>query len=173
MFSGGLTQYKILQYRYTSEILEVLFTPIKRVSQQSESHKCFGFPLHIKVICYTILQSIKCSIAFVPQGIGRPKKGERMGEHLLSRELRTLIFINYFCQIWVWFMVPQNKSNTKNHSSGLPVKIQAQVNTTHLLAQPQQKLRLNYKTTITQNRQKIELYRSATTKELKKSHSFR
>ena len=42
----------------------------------------------------------------------------------------------------------------------------------HLLAQPQQKLQLNYKTTITQNCQKIELYGSSTTKELK-SHSFR
>ena len=42
-----------------------------------------------------------------------------------------------------------------------------------LLAQPQQKLQLHYKTTITQNHQKIKLYRSPITKELKKSHSFR
>ena len=43
----------------------------------------------------------------------------------------------------------------------------------HLLAQPQQKLQLNYKTTINQNCQKIKLYRSATTKELKKSYLSR
>ena len=36
-----------------------------------------------------------------------------------------------------------------------------------------QKLKLNYKTTIAQNCQKIKLYGSPTTKELKKSHSFR
>ena len=41
------------------------------------------------------------------------------------------------------------------------------------LTQQQQKLQLNYKTTITQNHQKIELYGSSTTKELKKSSSFR
>ena len=41
----------------------------------------------------------------------------------------------------------------------------------HLVVQSQQKLQLNYKTTITQNHQKIELYGSLTTKELKKSHS--
>ena len=43
----------------------------------------------------------------------------------------------------------------------------------HLLTQPQQNLQLNYKTTITQNRQKIELRESLTTMELKKSHSYR
>ena len=43
----------------------------------------------------------------------------------------------------------------------------------HLLTQPQQKLQLNYKTPITQNSQKIELYGSLTTKELKKSHLSR
>ena len=43
----------------------------------------------------------------------------------------------------------------------------------HLLAEPQQKLQLDYKTTITQNHQKIELYGSSTTKELKKSYSSR
>ena len=42
-----------------------------------------------------------------------------------------------------------------------------------LLTPPQQKLQLNYKTTITQNCQKIELYGSPTTKELNKSHSSR
>ena len=42
----------------------------------------------------------------------------------------------------------------------------------YLLAQPPQKLQLNYKTTITQNHQKIELYGSLTSKELKRSHSF-
>ena len=41
------------------------------------------------------------------------------------------------------------------------------------LAQPQQKLQLNYKTTITQKHQKIKLYGSLTTKKLKKSHSSR
>ena len=51
--------------------------------------------------------------------------------------------------------------------------MEAWVNMAHLLAQPQQKLQLNYKTTITQNHQKIELYGSLTTKELKKSHSSR
>ena len=43
----------------------------------------------------------------------------------------------------------------------------------HVLTQPQQKLQLNYKTTITQNHQKIELYGSSTTKELKWLHSSR
>ena len=43
----------------------------------------------------------------------------------------------------------------------------------HLLAQPQQKLQLDYKTDITQNRHKIELYGSPTTKELKKTQSSR
>ena len=43
----------------------------------------------------------------------------------------------------------------------------------HLLTQPQQKLQLNYKTNITQNYQKIEVYESMTTKELKKSIHLR
>ena len=43
----------------------------------------------------------------------------------------------------------------------------------HLFVQPQQKLQLNYKTTITQTCQKIKLCESPTTKELKKSHSSR
>ena len=43
----------------------------------------------------------------------------------------------------------------------------------HLLTQPQQKVQLNYKTTTTQNSQKVELYGSLTTKELGKSHSLR
>ena len=43
----------------------------------------------------------------------------------------------------------------------------------HLFAQPQQKLQLNSKTTITQSYQKIKLYGSLTTRELKKSHSSR
>ena len=38
----------------------------------------------------------------------------------------------------------------------------------HLLAQPQQKLQLNCKTNVTQQCQKINLYGSLTTKELKK-----
>ena len=37
----------------------------------------------------------------------------------------------------------------------------------HLLAQPQQKLQLDYKKNISQNHQKIKLYGSPTTKELK------
>ena len=40
----------------------------------------------------------------------------------------------------------------------------------HPLAQPQQKLQLNYKTTMAQDHQNIELYESPTTKELKKLH---
>ena len=47
------------------------------------------------------------------------------------------------------------------------------VNMAHLLAPPQQKLQLNYITIITHNYQKMDLYGSQTTKELKKSHSFR
>ena len=43
----------------------------------------------------------------------------------------------------------------------------------HLLAQPQKELQLNLKTNITQNRQKIDLYGSVTTKDLKKPRSFR
>ena len=42
-----------------------------------------------------------------------------------------------------------------------------------LLTQLQKKLQLNYKTESTQKCQKIELYGSPTTKELKKSHSSR
>ena len=64
------------------------------------------------------------------------------------------------------------KQSDKKNSMSLPVKMEVQVNMTHLLAQSQQKLKLNYKTTITQNHQKMELYISLTTKELKKSHSF-
>ena len=55
----------------------------------------------------------------------------------------------------------------------LPVQMEVQVNTAHLLTQPQQKLQLNYKTTITQNCQKIKLYGHPKIKELKKSHSSR
>ena len=43
----------------------------------------------------------------------------------------------------------------------------------HLLTQPQQKLQLNYKTTVTQNHQKMEPYGSLTTRILKKSHLSR
>ena len=42
-----------------------------------------------------------------------------------------------------------------------------------LLAQPQQNLHLNHKITITPNHQKIKVYGSSTTKELKKTYSFR
>ena len=49
----------------------------------------------------------------------------------------------------------------------------AQVNMARLLAQPQQTLQLDYRTAVTQNHQKIKLYGSPTTKELKKSHSSR
>ena len=42
-----------------------------------------------------------------------------------------------------------------------------------LLVQPQQKLQLNYKTTIKPKLSEIELYGSLTTRELKKSHLFR
>ena len=52
----------------------------------------------------------------------------------------------------------------------LPFK-EAQINMTHLLKQPQQKLQLTYKTTVKQNDQKVELYGSLTNKELKKSNS--
>ena len=42
-----------------------------------------------------------------------------------------------------------------------------------LLGQPQPKLQLDYKTTTTQIHQKIKLYGSLTTRELKKPHSSR
>ena len=58
----------------------------------------------------------------------------------------------------------------KKYKVGLMVKMDAQVNKAHVLAQPLQKLQLDYKTNITQNHQKIELYGSPTTKELKKSN---
>ena len=45
--------------------------------------------------------------------------------------------------------------------------MEVEVNTAYLHAQPQQKLQLDYKTNITQNHQKIELYGSLTTKDLK------
>ena len=51
--------------------------------------------------------------------------------------------------------------------------MEVEVNTAYLHAQSQQKLQLDYKTNITQNSQKIELYESPTTKGLKKSHSSR
>ena len=71
-----------------------------------------------------------------------------------------------------------NPSNPKDEwikklwcrGSGTLVKTEAQVNMAHLLAQPQQKLQLDYKTRITQNCQKIELYGSPITKGLKKPH---
>ena len=47
------------------------------------------------------------------------------------------------------------------------------MNTVHLLAQPEQKLQLDYKTSITYYHQKIELCGSPTIKELKKIHSSR
>ena len=47
------------------------------------------------------------------------------------------------------------------------------MNTTCLLVQSQEKIQLDYKTDISKNHQKIELYGSLTTKELKKPHSSR
>ena len=47
------------------------------------------------------------------------------------------------------------------------------MNMAGLLSQPQEKSQLGYKTNTTQNHQKIELYGSQTTKELKKPHSSR
>ena len=49
----------------------------------------------------------------------------------------------------------------------LLVKREVKVNVALPFAQPQQKLQLHYKTTITQNCQKIESYGSPTTKKLK------
>ena len=51
--------------------------------------------------------------------------------------------------------------------------MEAQVNMAHLLTQSQQKLQLNYKTTVIQNCQNTEPYGSQTIKELKKTHYFR
>ena len=51
--------------------------------------------------------------------------------------------------------------------------MEVQVNMLCFLAQLQKKLHLDYKTNITQNHQKIKLYGSLTTKDLKKLHSSR
>ena len=51
--------------------------------------------------------------------------------------------------------------------------MEALVNTLCLLIQLQKKLQLDLKTNITQHLQKIELYESPTTKDLKKPHSSR
>ena len=56
---------------------------------------------------------------------------------------------------------------------GLPVKMEAWVDTLCLLAQPQRELQLYLKTNNNQNCQKIKLYGSLTTKDLKKPHSPR
>ena len=55
----------------------------------------------------------------------------------------------------------------------LLVKMEAYENIPCLSAQLQKKLQLDYKTNITQKCQKIELYGSPTTKDLKKPHSSR
>ena len=60
----------------------------------------------------------------------------------------------------------------KNVSFGLRVKMEAWVNTPCLI-QLQQKLQLDYKTSITQNSQKTVLYGNPTTKGLKKPDSSR
>ena len=49
--------------------------------------------------------------------------------------------------------------------------MEAYVDMFHLLTQPQKELQLNLTTNNTQNYQKIELYGSPTTKDLKKPHS--
>ena len=51
--------------------------------------------------------------------------------------------------------------------------MEAYLDMLHFLMQPQTKLQLNPKTNNTQTCQKIELYGSLTTKDLKKPHSFR
>ena len=56
---------------------------------------------------------------------------------------------------------------------GLPGRMEAQVNTICLLTQPQKTSQLDLKTSNTQNRQKIELFGSPTTKDLKKPQSSR
>ena len=67
--------------------------------------------------------------------------------------------------------MPPTGLTQKNHKMEVQVKTAGLL--AHLLAQSQQKLQLNYKTTITQNHWKIEPNGSPTTKELKKSHPFR
>ena len=56
---------------------------------------------------------------------------------------------------------------------GLPVKMEAWVDTLCLLAQPQRELQLYLKTNNNQNCLKIELYGSPATNDLKESHSSR
>ena len=51
--------------------------------------------------------------------------------------------------------------------------MEAQVNTLRFLVQPQKESQLDLKTNNTQNRQKIQLYGSMTTKDLKRPHSLR
>ena len=53
------------------------------------------------------------------------------------------------------------------------IKMEVWVNTLCFLQQLQQKVQLDYKTNITQIRQKIKLYGSLTTKNLKKPHLSR
>ena len=53
------------------------------------------------------------------------------------------------------------------------MKMEVQANMPGLLQKPQKELQIDLKTNNTQNYQKIELYGSPTTKDLKKPHSSR
>ena len=61
----------------------------------------------------------------------------------------------------------------KTQALGLPVKIEAQVDTLCLLTQPWKELQPDLKTNNTQNSQNIKPYGGLTTKDLKKTYSFR
>ena len=76
----------------------------------------------------------------------------------------------------IWVSNSQVSISEVQHKSrkiGLPVKMEAQVHTLRLLAQPQRELQLNLKTNNIPNCQKIELYGSLTTKDLRKPYSSR
>ena len=58
-FDGASLSVKRFNYRQTSEILGIQFqtTAIEQVSQQSEPHEFFGFPVHIKAM-FTLYYSL-------------------------------------------------------------------------------------------------------------------
>ena len=68
----GISQARVLEwgaiaFTNISETLWAQFqtTAVKHILQQGESHKFYGFPVHIKMFCsHAALKSINCVIAF-------------------------------------------------------------------------------------------------------------
>jgi len=58
----------VIYYRHTSEILWVQLhtTAVKQILQESEFNEFFGFPVHLRVISYTIALSLKKKKVYIP-----------------------------------------------------------------------------------------------------------